>query len=125
PPHARIDRAVALTLARAVLVAPEVDLHRRHRLGEDELADLVDHGAALLVEGFDRGAERARLQLALVDRERRHAADEGAADVGPATRREEPRIASDVLVDPAEALGRERRAGRPDTPQARERAAAR
>ena len=120
-----IGGEVALAVAAAVVVAPEVDRHRGHRLGHDELADLVQERLALLVERLDRGAERARLQLPLVDRKRRHAADEGGADVGAAAHREEPGVAADLVVDPAEALGRERRARRADAAHGREVAAAR
>ena len=54
------------------------------------------------------------LQLAAVDRQQRDAADEGGADVGAAAGREQPGVGAEVLVDPVEALGRERRAGRAD-----------
>ena len=105
---------VAGAVAAAVLVAPEEDRHRGHRLGDDQLADLVDHGVAVLVPGLDRGAERAALQLAAVDGQERDAADEGGAEVGAAAGREEPGVGAEVLVDPVEALGREGRAGRAD-----------
>ena len=78
---------------------------------------------AVLVPGLDRGAQRPRLQLAAVDRQQRRAADEGGAEVGAAAGREEPGVGADVLVDPVEALGRERRAGRADGAEAAEVAA--
>ena len=109
---------VAGAVARAVVVAPEEERHRGHRLGDHQLADLVDDRVAVLVERLDRGAERAALELAAVDRQQRDAADEGGADVGAAAGREEPGVAADVLVDPLEALRRERRAGRADGAQA-------
>ena len=99
---------VAGAVARAVVVAPQEEGHRGHRLGDHELADLVDHRLAVLVEGLDRGAERAALELAAVDGEQRDAADEGRADVGAAAGREEPGVRAELLVDPLEALGRER-----------------
>ena len=120
---ARVHLEVAGAVARAVVVAPEEDRHRRHRLGDDELADLVDHGVAVLVEGLDLGAQRAALELALVDGEDRDSADERGADVGAAAGREEPGVLADVLVDPVEALGGERRAGRADGAEAGEVAA--
>ena len=40
-----IHLEVALAVAAAVLVAPEVERHRRHRLGDHELADLADRAA--------------------------------------------------------------------------------
>jgi len=120
PPYARVHVEVGLAIARAVVVAPEEHGHRGQRLGDDELADLVDERSALLVERLHLRTERAPLQLTLVDRQRRHAADEGCADVGTAARREEPRVPADVVVDPAEPLGGKRRPGRPDAPQCAE-----
>ena len=116
-PDARVVVEVGLAQARAVLVAPEAQRHRRHRLGQHQLADLLDHRAALLVERVQVGAERPRLQLAEVHRQHRAAADERRADVGPAGGREQPRVAPDVLVDPLEALRGQRRAGRADGAQ--------
>ena len=63
------------------------------------------------------------LQLAAVDRQQRDAADEGGADVGAAGGREQPGVGADVLVDPVEALRRQRRAGRADRRQGAEVAA--
>ncbi len=67
--------------------------------------------------------ERPRLHLAAVDRQRRDAADEGGAEVGAAAGREQPGVRADVLVDPVEALGGERGAGRADRLQGAEVAA--
>ncbi len=72
---------------------------------------------AVLVEGPHVAAQRARLQLALVDGQERHAADERRADVGAAARREQPRAGTELVVDPAKALRRQRRAGRADAAQ--------
>ena len=113
-PDARVGVEVRLAVLGAVLVAPEVDRHRRHRLGQHELADLADVGVAFGVPRFDRRAERARLQLALVHRQLGHAADERRAQVGAAAGGEQPGVLADVLVDPAEALGGERGAGGAD-----------
>ena len=114
---------VAGPVAAAVLVAPEADRHRGHRLGDDQLADLVDDRVAVLVPGLDRGAERPALQLAAVDGQQGDAADEGGAEVGAAAGREQPGVGAEVLVDPVEALGGERGAGRADGPEAAEVAA--
>ena len=65
----------------------------------------------------------ARLQLAAVDRQQRRAADEGGAEVGAAAGREQPGVGAELLVDPVEALGRERGAGRADRLQPAEVAA--
>ena len=105
---------VALPVALAVLVAPEVDRHRRHRLGDHELADLIDQRPSGRVPGLDRGAERPRLQLAQIHRQRRHAADERRAHVGAARGREQPCVGAELVVDPPKAFGRQRRARRAD-----------
>ena len=122
-PDPRVLLEVAGPVAAAVLVAPEEDRHRGHRLGDDELADLADDRVAVLVPGLDRGAERARLQLAAVDGQQRDAADEGGAEVGAAAGREEPGVGAELLVDPVEALRRQRAAGRADRAEAAEVAA--
>ncbi len=114
PPDAGEGREVALAVAGAVLVAPEVERHGRHRLGEHELPHLVDERTAVLAPGLDLRAERAGLQLAPVDGERRDAADEGGADVGAAGGGVEPEVLAELLPHPVEALGRQRRAGRAD-----------
>ena len=62
----------------------------------------------------DGGRERARLELAAVHRQRRHSAYERAADIGAAAGREEPDVAAQLVVDPLEPLGAERRAGASD-----------
>ena len=116
-PDARVHREVALAQALAVVVAPQEQRHRGHRLGDDELADLVREAPALLVPGLHRAAERAALQFTLVHRQQRAARHERRADVGAAAGREQPDVRSDVLVDPSEALGRQRRARRADCAQ--------
>ena len=83
-----------------------------------ELADLVHERPAVLAPGLDRRAQAARLQLAGVHREDRTRADEGRAQIGTAAGREEPDV-RELLVDPLEALGGERGAGRADAPQLR------
>ena len=101
-PDARVHREVRLAQALAVGVAPEADRHRRHRLRDHELADLADQRVAVLVERLHVAAERARLQLALVDGLQRAAADERRADVRAAARREQPRVRAELVVDPGE-----------------------
>ena len=124
-PDAREHLEVALAVAAAVGVAPEVDRHRRHRLGDHELADLADQRLPLGAPRLELDPERAGLQLALVDGQRRDAADERGADVGAAGGREQPDVLVDRLVHPREPLGREWRPGRPDRAQLREVAALR
>ena len=62
-PDAGEHLEVALAVAAPVAVAPEVDRHRRHRLGDDELADLVHERLSLGAPRLDAGAERTGLQL--------------------------------------------------------------
>src|SRR6185437_16724864 len=88
--------------------------------GEHELPDLADERAAVLAPGLDLRAERAGLQLAAVDRQRRHATDEGGTDVGAARSGEEPDVLAEPFAYPVEALGGERRAGRADAVESRE-----
>ena len=76
-------------------------------------------GRPVGIEGLHVAAQRARLQLALVDGQQRHAADERRAHVGAAARREQPRVGAELVVDPAKALRRQRRAGRADAAAAR------
>ncbi len=91
-PDARVGLEVRGAVARPVLVAPEEHRHRGHRLGDHQLADLVDERVAVLVPGLDRAAERAPLELAAIDGQDRNAADEGGADVGAAGGREQPGV---------------------------------
>ena len=101
-------------------VAPEVQRHRRHRLGAHQLADLVDQrpADAVLVglgPGFDARAQAAALHLAFDHRQRGQPTDEGPGEVGAAADRREPDVLAvhlgQLVPDPAVALGRQRRAG--------------
>ena len=51
---------VGLAQPRAVGVVPEEDRHRRHRLGDHELADLADVRLAVLVPATRRAAPSER-----------------------------------------------------------------
>ena len=71
PPDCRVLLEVARPVPRAVAVAPQKEGHRGHRLGDHELAHLVDDRVALLVEGLRRrrpasgpGAPRGRRRAA-------------------------------------------------------------
>ena len=114
PPDPGVSVEVALAVARSVVVAPEADRHRRHRLGDHELAHLVRERVALGIPRLDSGPERASLKLAEIHRQGGHAADEGSTDIGSAGGREQPSLGPQLLIDPVEALGRQRRAGRAD-----------
>ena len=105
-------------VAGAVRVAPESDRHRRHRLGDDQLALLADHRAAVARR---RPRPRQPRQRQAISPARTGssgtAADERGAHVGAAADRREHHVVGDRVVDPLETLGRQRRAGRPDAAQ--------
>jgi len=85
-------REIRLAVPGAIRVPPEADRHRRHRLGDDELAHLIDDLLAALIERVRRHAEVASLDLAGVDGKRRHAPDEPGADVRAAAARAQPQV---------------------------------
>src|SRR5215204_7331388 len=53
PPHARKHVEVALPEPLVVRVVPQIQGHRGHRLGNDQLPNLVYERVTLLVEGLD------------------------------------------------------------------------
>ena len=61
-PDAGVHVEVAVVVAAAVGVVPEADGHRRHGLGDDEFADLVDERLAVRVPGLEVGAEAGGLE---------------------------------------------------------------
>ncbi|MHC2279916.1 hypothetical protein ACVME8_006559 [Bradyrhizobium diazoefficiens] len=127
----RIGLEIAGAVTHAVLVVPEVERHRRHRLGADELADLVRDGAALFAEGFDGGAEQATLHRAGRLWQFAVAADEGAGEIGAAGNVRPPdvglrlaaiglRQCGEAVVEPGLRVGAERRSGRAEAAQPRQ-----
>src|SRR3712207_7576049 len=60
-PYTTLFRSLAV--AAEVGIVPEEERHRGHRRRDDELADLVHRWPAVLVEGFDGGAQAATLNL--------------------------------------------------------------
>ena len=119
-PDTGVHVEVALAVAAVFRVVPELERHRGHGRAADQFADLVDQRLARIVEGFDPGAEAAALHLAQIHRQRDHAADEAAGEVGAAGDRVEPDVVADVVVYPLVALGRQRRTGGTDRAQLRE-----
>ena len=81
-PDAREVLEVGRPIARSVGVVPEPDRHRRHRLGDDELAELADDGVAVRVVGGGRDAEAASGDGAGPHGQQRVALDDAGADVG-------------------------------------------
>jgi len=108
---------VRLAVARIARVVPEPDRHRRHRLGDDELADRVVDRVAVVVPGLQVDAEAGRLQLAEVHRDERAGTDERPRDVRATAGREQPDVVAELVVDPAETLGGQGRTGRADRAQ--------
>ena len=88
PPDAGEGGEVGVAVARAVGVVPEAQRHRRHRLGDDELADLAGHAAG---RRRSRPPGRRRGWRAEISPAQtvggRGAAGEAAGDVGAAARR--------------------------------------
>ena len=102
-PHARVVLEVRGAVARAVLVAPEPDRHRRHGLLDDELAELPAHRGPRLVEGVDVGAQRPTGDLTGVHGDRGCARDEGRAGVGASRDGAQLDRRIELVVDPPEA----------------------
>jgi len=115
----RIGVEVAADEALVVLVADEVQRHRRNGLRADEFAHFVDHRLALLVPGFHRAAQQAALHAPGHLGQFAVAADEGAGEVGAAADVAPPDIplrgvcgdGGELLRAPALRILRQRRAG--------------
>src|SRR5438105_1608017 len=82
--------------------------------GEHQLAHLVHNALAALVERLDRAAQHAALKFALVHRQQRAAADERCAYIRAPAGGEQPDVRAHLVIDPAKALRRQRRAGGAD-----------
>jgi len=63
PPHAWKQLEVALSVARAIRVVPKVEGHGRHRLGHNQLTNLVQNWASSLVKGFNGRAQTPALDF--------------------------------------------------------------
>src|SRR5439155_12842071 len=111
-PDPRVGVEVALVVATAVRVVPEVERHRRHRRREHELPELAYDRPPLGVEGLDPGAESGALDLAAVDGEEGTRLHEGRTTVRATAHAAHRQVALDVFEDPAEAFGGQRRACR-------------
>ena len=112
PPAAGEVGVVALPVARPVRVVPEADRHRRHRLADDQLADLADHRLPSRIQCFHRRPQAAAGDGPGPHRPDRDRADEPGAQVGATGQRAQDHVVLHVVVDPAEALRGQRRPGR-------------
>ncbi len=117
-PDAGVLVEVGGAVALAVGVVPEAHRHRGHRPADHELAELADDLVAHRVEGGGVDREAAAGDLAAVDRLQRAALHDPAADVGAAAADVQQDVRPELLVDPVEALRRQRRAGRAELAQA-------
>ena len=111
-PNAGIFVEVSGAVPRPVSVTQEPDRHRRHRSGDHQLALLVDHRPAGLVERLDVGAEIAARDLPCPYRGERIATDERRADVGATADRRQHHVGLHGVVHPVELIDRQRRPGR-------------
>src|SRR5262249_25297542 len=109
-PDAREELEVRLAVARSVIVAPEGDRHRRHRLLDHELPELADDRLPARPERVDVGAEHARRHLAGPAWDQRVSLHEPGADVGPTAADVDVDARPELLVQPLVPLERERRA---------------
>src|SRR6185503_10876742 len=92
PPHAGEVGEIGLPVQFTVVVVPQPDRHRRHRLGDHHLADLTGDGLAPVVERVGGHAEVAGLVFPGVHRQHGRAAGESAAYVGAAAARVQPQV---------------------------------
>src|SRR5437588_8938939 len=104
PPHTRVHFKVTGAITAKVWIVPQVDGHRWHRLGDDQLAGFLGYRLATFVEGVDTGTEGTALQLAGAHGQQRAADDERAGDVGAAADRSQPQVGLDRVIDPGEAF---------------------
>ena len=115
---------IARQVAAAVLVAPQVERHRRDGLRANQLTHRVLHGAALGIPRFHGGAQHAALHLAGHLGHLAVAADEGAAKVRATRDVVPPDIGCAQRLKlrraPLLHLGRQRRAGGAQGADARE-----
>ena len=105
-PHAGVDVEVGRAVALAVLVSPERHRHRRHRLGDHQLAELADHLVAVGVERVRVDAQARPGDLALVHRLGEAARHEPGAHVGPAGAVVQQQLGAELLVHVQVALRR-------------------
>src|SRR6185437_4239925 len=63
-PGSRKHFKVALAVSGSIRIVPEIEGHRGHRLGNNQLPYLIHHRFPRFVECFDRRAKTAALDLA-------------------------------------------------------------
>src|SRR3990172_1830397 len=99
-PDPREVLEVRLAVAGAVGVVPEGDRHRRHRLLEDELAELADDGLPVRPERVRVDAEHACRHLAGVDGEQRVALHDPGAHVRAPAAHVQVDVRADLPAEP-------------------------
>ncbi|CAM5328525.1 hypothetical protein SCHAM137S_02116 [Streptomyces chartreusis] len=105
---------VGVVLPAAVGVVPEVQRHRRHGAGDNQLAHATGDRPALGVVGGQRPAQIRRGQLARPDGDGGRSAREAGDDVGAAADGGELDVLADVLGDPGVGRGGQGGAGAAD-----------
>ena len=119
-PDPGVDVEVRGAVALAVLVSPERHGHRRHRLGDHELAELTDQIVAVGIERVRIDAQARAGDLALVHRLGEAARHEPGAHVGAARPVVQQHLRPELLVGVQVALRGQRRPRRAQHPNARE-----
>lgn len=71
-PDSLVRIEVGVPVTRSVGVVPEVQRHRRHRLGDDQFADGAPDCLAVLVVGVERDTEKGHRQFPSPDRSGSH-----------------------------------------------------
>ena len=98
---------VAVVVAVAALVVPEIQRHGGHRFGDHQLAHFVVENAAVVVHGVNRRAQIAALHFTGVHRLDRTGAHVGGGHIGAAADGGDQHV-TQLIHDPAVALLRQR-----------------
>ena len=103
-----------------ILVIPETDRHRWHRLRNDHLANFVFQGFSVFIEGVRVNAQVNALDFPGIDRWAGYAADKAGANIRSSATGQQPQIVFHIFIKPGHAFGRYRRASKHDGLQPRQ-----
>src|SRR5579884_3568027 len=90
PPDSGEHLKVALAIAFALGIVPEVERHRRHRLGDDQFPHLIDQRLAVIIESLNLCSKCAALKFTGMNRQQHRTAHEAGAYIRSATKRGDP-----------------------------------